>query len=46
MTFADLTSMAVSSLRRTKLRAFLTTSGVIIGIGALVSMVSFGGTSR
>jgi putative ABC transport system permease protein len=34
--------MALANLWRTKLRTILTTLGVIIGIGALVSMVSFG----
>ena len=42
MPFSDLLSLAFSNIRRTKLRTFLTTSGVVIGIGALVSMVSFG----
>lgn len=34
--------LAFANLRRTKLRTFLTTLGVVIGIGALSSMVSFG----
>jgi ABC-type antimicrobial peptide transport system permease subunit len=34
--------LALANLRRTKMRTFLTTLGVIIGIGALTSMVSFG----
>ncbi|MBN2102432.1 ABC transporter permease [bacterium] len=38
----ELTRIALGNLWRTKLRTFLTTLGVIIGIGALVSMVSFG----
>ncbi|MBD3368029.1 MAG: FtsX-like permease family protein [Candidatus Eisenbacteria bacterium] len=42
MTFGDLALIAVDNLRRTKLRTFLTTLGVVIGIGVLVSMVSFG----
>ena len=42
MTFGDLTMIAVDNLRRTRLRTFLTTLGVVIGIGVLVSMVSFG----
>jgi hypothetical protein len=42
MKIGDLTGMAFSNLWRTKLRTVLTTLGVIIGIGALVSMVSFG----
>ena len=33
---------ALSSLWKRKLRTFLTASGVMIGIGALVSMDSFG----
>ncbi|NQT27532.1 ABC transporter permease [candidate division KSB1 bacterium] len=42
MKFADITELALSNLTRSKLRAFLTTLGVVIGIGALVAMVSFG----
>jgi putative ABC transport system permease protein len=42
MRFRDLIELALSNLKRTKLRTFLTTLGVIIGIGALVAMVSFG----
>jgi len=42
MKLGDLTAMSVANLRRTKLRTSLTTIGVIIGIGALVSMISFG----
>jgi putative ABC transport system permease protein len=42
MKLGDLTQMSLSNLWRTKLRTTLTTLGVIIGIGALVSMVSFG----
>ncbi len=38
----DLLKISFDNLRRTKLRVLLTTSGVIVGIGALVSMVSFG----
>jgi putative ABC transport system permease protein len=34
--------LSVENLWRTKLRSVLTTLGVVIGIGALVSMVSFG----
>jgi putative ABC transport system permease protein len=42
MTPADLWKLATENLWRTKLRSTLTTLGVVIGIGALVSMVSFG----
>ncbi|MCF8366780.1 MAG: ABC transporter permease [Bacteroidales bacterium] len=42
MNLTDMILLALSNLRRTKLRTFLTTLGVIIGIGALTSMVSFG----
>jgi len=34
--------LGLANLRRTGLRTFLTILGVIIGIGALTSMVSFG----
>jgi putative ABC transport system permease protein len=42
MGFFDLLQLALNNLRRTKLRTFLTTLGVVIGIAALTSMVSFG----
>lgn len=42
MTFPDMIALAFDNLRRTKLRTALTTLGVVIGIGALTSMVSFG----
>lgn len=42
MTIADLITMARQNLWRTRLRTTLTLIGVIIGIGALIAMVSFG----
>jgi putative ABC transport system permease protein len=42
MTLTDMVILGLDNLRRTKLRTTLTTLGVIIGIGALTSMVSFG----
>ena len=42
MTISDLITMARQNLWRTRLRTTLTLIGVIIGIGALISMVSFG----
>lgn len=42
MRFADIYRLANANLWRTKLRTVLTTLGVVVGIGALVSMVSFG----
>jgi putative ABC transport system permease protein len=42
MRFADAVEFALASLRKRRLRTFLTASGVMIGIGALVSMISFG----
>lgn len=42
MTLSDMVGLALDNLRRTKLRTTLTTLGVVIGIGALASMVSFG----
>jgi len=41
MTFGDLFYLAVENLWRTKLRSALTTLGVVIGVGMLVSMISF-----
>ena len=42
MNYLDLTQLAFSNLWRTKLRSVLTILGVVIGIGALSSMISFG----
>lgn len=42
MDYIDLTQMAMNNLWRTKLRSSLTILGVVIGIGALSSMISFG----
>ena len=42
MRFADGLGFAWDSLRKRRLRSFLTSAGVMIGIGALVSMISFG----
>jgi putative ABC transport system permease protein len=42
MKFMDMIYLGFENLWRTKLRTILTTLGVIIGIGALTSMVSFG----
>lgn len=42
MKFDDLVLLGFTNLWKTKLRTFLTTLGVVIGIGALTSMVSFG----
>jgi MacB-like periplasmic core domain len=42
MRFADAVEFALGSLRKRRLRTFLTVSGVTIGIGALVAMISFG----
>ena len=42
MNISDMTRMGFSNLWRTRLRTSLTILGVVIGIGALTSMVSFG----
>jgi len=42
MRISDYIGQAGSNLWKKKLRTFLTTSGVVIGIGALVSMFAFG----
>jgi putative ABC transport system permease protein len=42
MRFGDAAGFALASLRKRRLRTFLTASGVTIGIGALVCMISFG----
>ena len=42
MKLRDYVELSLSNLWKRKLRTFLTTFGVVIGIGALVAMVSFG----
>lgn len=42
MKFTDAIEFSLASLRKRRLRTLLTASGVMIGIGALVSMISFG----
>lgn len=42
MNILDMVGLGFNNLRQRKLRTFLTTLGVIVGIGALSSMVSFG----
>jgi putative ABC transport system permease protein len=42
MKISDYIEQSFANLWRKKLRTFLTTFGVVIGIGALVSMISFG----
>ena len=42
MKISDMIALGFANLWRTKLRTTLTTLGVVIGIGALTSMISFG----
>lgn len=42
MTARDFLTISIGNLWRMKLRTFLTTAGVVIAIGAFVSMLSFG----
>lgn len=42
MPFLDLLRLALRNLREAKLRAALTTMGVVIGVAVIVTMVSFG----
>ncbi len=42
MKFFDLLALAWRNLRQAKLRTALTTIGVVVGVGAVVTMVSFG----
>lgn len=42
MSFLDLLKLALRNLRESKLRATLTTMGVIVGVAMIVTMVSFG----
>src|SRR6476620_11399133 len=42
MSFLDILKLALRNLRQAKLRAILTTMGVIIGVAVIVTMMSFG----
>ncbi len=42
MSFLDILYLAIRNLRQAKLRAGLTTMGVIVGVAVIVTMVSFG----
>src|ERR1044072_3687708 len=42
MSFFDILHLALRNLRQAKLRAMLTTMGVIVGVSVIVTMVSFG----
>ena len=42
MSFFDILHLALRNLRQAKLRFFLTTMGVIVGVAVIVTMVSFG----
>src|ERR1041384_2993714 len=42
MSFLDILRLALRNLRQAKLRAILTTMGVIVGVAVIVTMVSFG----
>jgi ABC-type antimicrobial peptide transport system permease subunit len=42
MNFADIIALALRNLRQSKLRTALTVIGVIVGVTAIVTMVSFG----
>jgi ABC-type lipoprotein release transport system permease subunit len=42
MSFFDILQLSLRNLRQAKLRALLTTMGVVVGVGVIVTMVSFG----
>src|SRR5262245_25703950 len=42
MNFIDIILLALRNLRQAKLRTALTTIGVVVGVAAIVTMVSFG----
>ena len=42
MNFLDILHLALRNLRQAKLRAILTTMGVVVGVAVIVTMVSFG----
>src|ERR671914_2919956 len=42
MSFRDILRLSLRNLREAKLRAILTTMGVIVGVAVIITMVSFG----
>src|SRR6185369_17847565 len=42
MKFADIIALALRNLRQSRLRTSLTVIGVVVGVAAIVTMVSFG----
>ena len=42
MRFSEILSVALASLRATKGRAFLTALGIVIGVGAVITMIALG----
>ena len=42
MNFADILKLALRNLREAKLRAILTTLGIVIGVAVIITLVSFG----
>jgi putative ABC transport system permease protein len=42
MRFLEIVRVALSSLRATKARAFLTALGIVIGVGAVITMIALG----
>src|SRR5215210_71836 len=42
MSFYDLFQLSLRNLREAKLRATLTTMGVIVGVAVIITMISFG----
>ena len=42
MNFSDIIALALRNLRQAKLRTALTAIGVIVGVAAIITMVSFG----
>src|SRR3954452_7365690 len=42
MSFLDILNLALRNLRQARLRATLTTMGVVVGVSVIVTMVSFG----
>ena len=42
MKFFDIIALALRNLRQSKLRTFLTVIGVVVGVAAIITMVSFG----